>query len=138
MRISKTDLSAFPRFALVPSDTFILDSLCFFVGENLLYLQAILNSEFAAYYFFNNIAILDNGGMQMRQQFIELMPIPVGSDMIISRLEQLAAKISENIKDTEAEINELVFSLFEFTNEEIDFIKNAVHLRINEITLNIR
>jgi hypothetical protein len=77
MRISKHDFANFPRFALVPERTFVVDSLCFITGNNLLFLLGILNSEFAQYYFFNSIAILDNGGMQMRQQYIELLPIPL-------------------------------------------------------------
>ena len=71
-RISKCDFSAFPRFALAPEDFYVVDSLCFFTGENLNTLLHLLNSEYAAYYFFNNVAILDNGGMQMRQQYVEI------------------------------------------------------------------
>lgn len=36
----------------------------------------MLNSEYAAYYFFNNVATLDNGGFQMRQQYVEEILLP--------------------------------------------------------------
>ena len=46
------------------------------VGQSLPFLISVLNSEYAAYWFFNTVPILDNGGLQMRQQFIEHIPIP--------------------------------------------------------------
>lgn len=76
MRLTRSDIDAFPRFCQVPSGIFTVDSLCFIVGEKLEHLIFILNSEYAAYYFFNNVATLDNGGFQMRQQYIENIPIP--------------------------------------------------------------
>lgn len=76
-RISKNDFYDFPRFSLVDSNYFVVDSLCFFTGNNLDKLVHMLNSEFSAYYFFNTVAILDTGGMQMRQQYVENIPLPV-------------------------------------------------------------
>lgn len=105
-RISKSDVEDFPRFAKAEAGVFVLDSLCFFTGQDLERVVALLNSEFAAYYFFNNVAILDNGGMQMRQQYVENLPLP-----------------REKI-DLNKDINKQVYEKFKFSKEEISFIKN--------------
>ncbi len=112
MRIAKNAPDSFPRFALVDAEHYVLDSLCFFTGKNIEYLIQILNSEYAAYYFFKNIAILDNGGMQMRQQYVESIPLP---------------KIVVN-KDI-CNIDKLIYAAFNFNDEEQVFIKNYVQSR---------
>jgi hypothetical protein len=137
MRISKKESDNFPRFSLLPENTYVADSLCFFTGklEDMFFLQGVLNSEFAKHYFFNNIAVLDNGGMQMRQQYIELMPIPFVS-------ESVKEKIIENVKNVntkhnliiENEINKLVYFAYGLDNEEINFIKQNIEKKINDIT----
>ena len=109
MRIAKNAPDSFPRFALVDAEHYVLDSLCFFTGKNIEYLLQVLNSEYAAYYFFKNIAILDNGGMQMRQQYVESIPLP---------------KIAVN-KDI-CNIDKLIYAAFDFNNEEQAFIKNCI------------
>lgn len=118
MRISKNEMDSFPRFCAANSGTFVVDSLCFFTGTNIDKLCRILNSNYAAYYFFRNIAILDNGGMQMRQQYIEEIPIPLG------------LKGEKDISDNE------IFDAFSFTEKERCFILNYINERFNEI-LNI-
>lgn len=120
MRISKNEGNSFPRFSLVPEDTFTVDSLCFITGEKLDYLIQILNSKVAAYYFFNNIAILDNGGMQMRQQYVENFPIPKYNEVIC-----------DNLIDDGA-----VFSLYNFNKDEIVFITQFLKNKYKEIGLN--
>jgi hypothetical protein len=76
MRIAKSDMDSFPRFAAVKAGMFVVDSLCFFGGKDIETICTMLNSTYAAYYFLQNIAILDNGGMQMRQQYVEEIPLP--------------------------------------------------------------
>jgi len=115
MRISKKESDSFPRFCAVKADTFVVDSLCFFTGNEIEKLCSILNSNYAAYYFFRNIAILDNGGMQMRQQYIEGIPIP------------LSLKNKEEIKDND------IFDAYCFTENERDFIIHYIQERYNEI-----
>ena len=114
-RISKKESSSFPRFCAVEAGTLIVDSLCFFVGEKLDWLCSVLNSTFAAYYYFRNIAILDNGGMQMRQQYVELTPIP----------QQL--QCSGEFSD------EYIYTAFGFTEEERTFIERFVEKKLDEI-----
>lgn len=115
MRISKSEMDTFPRFCAAKAGTFVVDSLCFFTGTDIDKLCRILNSNYAAYYFFRNIAILDNGGMQMRQQYIEDIPIP------------LSLKNKKDINDDD------IFETFSFTNNEKDFILNYINERFDEI-----
>lgn len=110
MRLTRSDIEAFPRFCQVPSGIFTVDSLCFIVGDKLDHLISILNSEYAAYYFFNNVATLDNGGFQMRQQYIENIPIPPVS-----------------------QVDKGPCEAFGFTIEEKWFISDYVRLRKEEI-----
>ena len=121
---------------MVSENMFVVDSLCFFVGSNLNYLQAVLNSELAAYYFFNNISILDNGGMQMRQQYVENIPVPQCSNSVITKIEQLLSKItnSENGVESQIKVNELIYQAFNFTDEEVIFIKDFISSKIKEIS----
>lgn len=117
MRIAKSDDTSFPRFSIVPEGYFTVDSLCFIVGEHLEYLLHLLNSKVAAYYFFNNIAILDNGGMQMRQQYIENFPIP---------------EISQSFL-TEVLSDEKIYSAYNFDQSEIQFIEKFLRDKFDEI-----
>ncbi|WP_281679514.1 hypothetical protein [Synergistes jonesii] len=88
----------------------------FFSGKQIELLLKVLNSEYAAYYFFNTVATLDNGGFQMRQQYVEEIPIP--------------ARI-QTINDSSD-----VFKAFSFTPQEINFIKESIKQRKMEILKN--
>ena len=112
MRLTKRDIDSFPRFCIIPKEFVSLDSLCFFTGNNIEYLVDALNSEYAAYYFFNSVATLDNGGFQMRQQYVENILLP-------------------------PICNKNIYESFEFTAEEIEYIKTNVNNRKKEITLKI-
>ena len=108
MRISKSEIDSFPRFSKADAGYFVVDSLCFFTGKDIDKLCTFLNSSLATYYYLKNIAILDNGGMQMRQQYIEEIPCPP-------------------IDSIEDDIS--IYNLFGFTKEEIDFIVNFIEMK---------
>ena len=57
MRIAQSDIDAFPRFCYAPGNFFVVDSLCFFSGKNIEQIVLALNSEYAAWYFFNKYFI---------------------------------------------------------------------------------
>ena len=116
MRINKNDLSSFPRFAKVEKEVYVVDSLCFFIGNNIDVLCDVLNSDYAAYYFFRNIAILDNGGMQMRQQYVENIPIPPN-----------LSKFHEGEEQS-------IYEMLGLTNTEIDFIKDYLKKQMDDIS----
>lgn len=114
MRLTKSDINNFPRFSCVEAGIFTVDSLCFFTGKNINSLCNILNSKYAAYYFFNNVASLDDGGFQMRQCYIEEIPIPV-------------SLIQNNASD------ESIFNAFKFTDDEVKFIEQKIDDKRNMI-----
>lgn len=117
MRISKSEIDSFPRFSKADAGFFVVDSLCFFTGENIDKLCTFLNSSLATYYYLKNIAILDNGGMQMRQQYIEEIPCPK----------------FDYITDDNS-----IYNLFGFTVDEIGFIENYIKMRKKEILLSTK
>ena len=117
-RISKKDFDGFPRFSILEEDMMTLDSLCFLVGENLDVLVKLLNSKYAAFYFFNNVAILDNGGMQMRQQYVENIPLPP-----INLIKGANGFIDE------MQINHQIFRAFNFSDSEIDYIDHFLQMK---------
>ncbi len=119
MRLSKNDINNFPRFCFTSGDYFVVDSLCFFSGSNVEVLVNELNSEFAAWYFFNNVAVLDNGGFQMRQQYVENIPLP---------------KLTKGV--TKKTVDEKIYEAFGFSSKEIDFIREAIKHKQQEV-LNI-
>lgn len=134
MRVHKTDDISFPRFSVAHSGTFVSDSLCIITGSDLHYLTGVLNSTYGENYFRKNIAILDNGGMQMRQQYVENILIPpitpsnkgiVGKiDCIVEKI--LSAKKQNPAADTspqEREIDQLVYKLYDLTPEEIAIVE---------------
>ena len=110
MRLTKKDVNSFPRFANVPEGFMTVDSLCFFSGKDIDIICHFLNSEYAAYYFLKNIVALDNGGIQMRQQYIEEIPLP-----------------QTGYTDEE------IYSSFGFTSEEISSIKNFIQVKKQSI-----
>ena len=112
MRMAKNDIDNFPRFSTADSEMYVVDSLCFFTGKNIDKLCIVLNSEYAAYYFFSHVAVLDNGGFQMRQQYVENIPIP--NTININKEED-------------------VYAAFGFNHEEVSYIKTVVAKRKNEI-----
>ena len=117
MRITKSDVDAFPRFCKCKAGMLVVDSLCFFTGDEkrIGLLCEMLNSSYSAYYFFKNIAILDNGGMQMRQQYVEEIPLP------------MLLKTKDNINDYD------IYNAFCFNEDEIAFIEDFINEKKEEI-----
>ena len=87
------------------------------LAEGLKSPMTFLNSSLATYYYLKNIAILDNGGMQMRQQYIEEIPCPK----------------FDYITDDNS-----IYNLFGFTVDEIGFIENYIKMRKKEILLSTK
>ena len=121
MRLSKNDIGNFPRFCFTESKFFVVDSLCFFTGTEIGILIHELNSEFAAWYFFNNVAVLDNGGFQMRQQYIENIPLP---------------KLSKDV--TKENVDEKIYKAYNFSDEEISFIREVIKNKQQEVLNSIK
>ena len=116
MRITKSDVHDYPRFCLVEEPMYSNNSIHFFTGNNLDNLVCMLNSEYATWWFFNTVAVLDAGGMQMRKIFVENIPFP-----------KLIKKI------TPETVDEAIYHTFNFSKLEIAYIKNVIEQKQHEI-----
>ncbi|KAA0240232.1 MAG: hypothetical protein EDM72_13050, partial [Chlorobiota bacterium] len=137
MRIHKKEMRSFPRFVLLDKSVYTTDSVCIITGKALHFFIGVLNSRFAEYFFSKNIAILDNGGMQMRQQYVENIPIPKITERNIAlkaEIEHLVKQVIEKRKNTqdttdlENRIDRLVYEMFDLTEDEIALIESKAGL----------
>jgi hypothetical protein len=124
MRISKTDNDDFPRFSMVEENFFVQDSLCLITGERLEFLLSVLNSDMGIFQYFTHIVSLDDGGMQMRQQYIEQIPIPKNGGDIEDKITHLFSQaLDKNHQGYKSNINNLVYRLYDLTYDEISYIQ---------------
>ncbi|MBD2145197.1 TaqI-like C-terminal specificity domain-containing protein [Sphaerospermopsis sp. FACHB-1194] len=95
------------------------------------YLLGILNSRLI-WYFLRNICVVRSGGyLEVKPQYFEQIPIPqisnLDQDILTQLVDQiLTAKKSDPNADTselEAEIDQMVYQLYELTPEEIKIIE---------------
>ena len=112
MRMTKSNVNNFPRFAVVDNGIFTDKTAFIGRGKQLDKMCTVLNSEFAIFWFINNVAVLDNGGFCMSKIYIENIPIPNLSKI-------------NNEED--------VYTAFGFSDDEITFIKSVVARRKEEI-----
>jgi hypothetical protein len=125
-----------PTFCLAKPNVFVLDSMAFFTGKNLKFIMAVLNSKII--YEYVNMIVHQYGftGFRLSNQYVEVMPIPSitpSNEPIVKQIELLVDKILEAKKqnpqaDThhwEEEIDELVYRLYDLTEEEIEIIEGG-------------
>jgi len=102
-------------------------------GEKLKFLLAILNSKVSEWYF-NLIGTTTGMGTNRWKKYkIELLPIKIASqdqekeiEILVNQI--LAIKKQNSLSDTrdlENQIDQLVYQLYELTEEEIKIIENA-------------
>ena len=128
------------RFAIVPPGIYSEDTTHFITGQNLRYLLAVLNSvlfEFVFYKFYQG------GGIQgeIKGEFIKRFSIPKISNPEQQSFIDLVSQIlsltqSENylenpqkqarVKEYERQIDQLVYKLYNLTEEEIKIIEEEI------------
>nr|AGS53304.1 putative type IIS restriction/modification enzyme [uncultured bacterium contig00013] len=123
MRIHKSDIMNFPRFGFTETDYFT-DKTCFFAtGNHLYYILAYLNSSIGRYLCKRYVSILDNGGYLMQKVYLEPIPIIKPTDVVIKEIEIISKKIIEKQRNEyENIINQKIFTLYDFRQEEINYI----------------
>lgn len=132
-----------PKFALVPGGYYCEATTHFIIGDNLRYMLGVFNSKlfhFAFYEFYMG------GGIEgeIKGEFIGRFPLPSltsGNADLVKHIETLVAQIlsftqsadyevnikkQNRVKELEREIDELVYRLYDLTEEEIKIIENAV------------
>ena len=123
MRIHKDDTINFPRFGFETNGKYITDKTCFFAtGSHLKFILGVLNSNVGRYLCSQYVSILDDGGYLMQKIYLEKIPIAPYS----SRLEKAVECKANERKDDE--INNIVYDLYNLTQDEIKFVESSQNL----------
>ncbi|HZY79102.1 MAG TPA: TaqI-like C-terminal specificity domain-containing protein [Cyclobacteriaceae bacterium] len=92
------------------------------------YLLAVLNSK-AADYYLRSLGVIRNGGyFEYKPMFIEQLPVPLIDENEQAPFSKLALQISDQKKlgkktiHLEEELDLMIFRLYQFSTEEIDFL----------------
>ncbi|MGB4381998.1 MAG: TaqI-like C-terminal specificity domain-containing protein, partial [Bacteroidales bacterium] len=123
--------------ACLDKSKFYVNQKCFIItGNNMRYICGLLNSNIEFWFFKKIGATLGREGFEMSKIFIEKLPVPpitTSNQHMVSQIESLvdkilAAKKTNHAADTttwEKEINQLVYQLYELTDEEIAIVENG-------------
>jgi adenine-specific DNA-methyltransferase len=118
-------------FAISTNSELTVDSSSFAVTKDAEFLSAILNSKVVLFYFKLGSVIWGKDGIKWFGNYFDNIPIPVISEENQKPLIELVNKIlvikNENQNnDTSAlekEIDDLVYKLYELTDEEIEIVE---------------
>ena len=128
MRIAKSNSVNFPRFALDIKEKFFFGNDCFFiVGKHIEYLWLLLNSTLLGYLFRYYIYSFDETGFMVVKENFENIPMPLPNKEKLAISKKFLSEKTDIQK-----INEWVYSLYDFTNEEILEIETSVSLLIGK------
>ena len=118
------------KFTIDKNKYFLNNTTYYITGENLYYLIAVLNSKIATFYMRLISSSLGSGAIRWIKQFIEQIPIKVVSEEeqekykeIVNRIIELK-KIDKDTQELENQIDEMVYDLYELTEEEKELIRN--------------
>ncbi|HOM63287.1 MAG TPA: Eco57I restriction-modification methylase domain-containing protein, partial [Dysgonamonadaceae bacterium] len=124
------------KMSFVPSGIY-LQKTCFMItGKNLKYLEGIINSLLIEWYARKSAHQLGFNGLYLSGTFMEKLPIPPipsTSEPIVSHIELLVDNILDAKNDSpqadtsewEKEIDQLVYKLYELTDEEIAIVEGG-------------
>jgi hypothetical protein len=127
------EISDQPKFAFDDGNYYAEATTFLMTGEKLKYLLAILNSQLSAWYF-NQISTTTGMGTNRWKKYkIEMLPIKEPTEIEELSLEKivdqiLIAKKADPNADTsalEAEIDQMVYQLYNLTAEEIKIIESS-------------
>lgn len=107
-------------YTIVP-EGFFVNAPCVMIVPANKYLLGVLNSKLADY-FIRNLGVTRNGGyFEYKPMFIEQMPIPLVSE---ERQNQITSLVDDTPNSIfEKKIDEIVYQLYDLTDEEIEFIE---------------
>lgn len=132
-KIIYSDITKFLWFTMDIEGYFTNDRCYFISGKNLEYLSAILNSKIFRFCFANNFPELQGNSKKMLKVIFEQIPIKKiieeEQQPFIEKVNQILSLKKENPEvDTtalEAEIDTLVYKLYNLTDEEISIVENS-------------
>lgn len=109
-----------------------LDKTCFMiVGENLKFITSVLNSKLFIFYMQNKVRQVGKG-YQISKIFAEKLPIKRVSKLIVeeySSIIKLLLNKKQNSEDTielENQIDQMVYELYELTEDEIKIVEDSI------------
>ncbi len=111
------------QYAYIENEVFINAPSALIVGGNK-YLLALLNSKVVDWYI-RQLGVSRNGGyFEYKPMFIEQAPIPIASKKIQDKIEWLVDKLLALYPNNaiEKELDNIVFSLYDLSSEEIAFL----------------
>jgi hypothetical protein len=126
-----TRLSNINGFSISENKEFCLDSASFAVTNDAEYLSAILNSKVVLFYFKLGSVIWGKDGIKWFGNYFDNIPIPVipGDEQqpFIKLVEEILELKKENSSadttDLETQIDQLVYKLYELTEDEIKIVE---------------
>jgi hypothetical protein len=134
MRISKTNNDDFPRFSIVDEMCFVLNSCYLITGERLEFLIAVLNSEMGVFQYFTRIISFDDGGIRMRSQYIEQIPIPRNEPDFEAEIVRLYNNSGDkNNTAFRVALNQAVYRLYGLDDSEMAYIQEFNNSRLESI-----
>lgn len=109
-------------YAMTPENMFINAPACMIVPGSQ-YLLAMLNSKVSDYYI-RNLGVVRNGGFfEYKPMFVEQIPVPLPREEVVTSIEEVFnSDASDEQKDKRLE--EIVESMFDFTEPEIAYLRN--------------
>ncbi|PCG19844.1 N-6 DNA methylase [Brachyspira sp. G79] len=123
------------KFIFSGKGEYILDSMAFISGfnskEEAYYILGILNSELIYFWIKHNVHEYGGTGFRLSNQYVEVMPIPEADSKTKNNITKLVDNIimlKKQEKDTtplEKNIDEIVYSLYGLSDEEIKIIEGG-------------
>ena len=109
-------------YAMTPENMFINAPACMIVpGSH--YLLAMLNSKVADYYI-RNLGVVRNGGFfEYKPMFVEQIPVPSPREEVVTSIEEVFNSDASD-EQKEKRLEEIIESLFDFTEPEIAYLRN--------------
>ena len=128
------DMAPEGRFALSSAEMFCNDKGFIVTGTSLAYLCSVLNSNLVTWYVRSTALTTGMGVLQWKRFVVEQIPIPVLSsaeqrpfvDATHSILKALDADPEADISTLEAEMNRLVYDLYDLSNDEIRLVEGGI------------
>jgi len=127
-KITWGNLATEPKFAFDDSGSYI-SAPANIIPTNDLCLLAILNSPISKWWISLQAATRSGGFLEYKPMYVGEIPIPDGTEIqkapIIMCVQKiLAAPESQNVPKLEAEIDQMVYKLYDLTPEEIKIVDN--------------
>ena len=120
------------KFNIIPERMYILDSMAFLTGHNLYYIIGCLNSKLIDFYIKSYVHQYADAGFLLSNQYVERITIPKIPEKeqqpiidLVDKILQVKAKNPDaDTKDFGKEIDELVYKLYNLTEDEINLINS--------------